>query len=147
MKIGTENLKMLFFDSPKSKNFTRYQKILRGCSFVCKNLLNFTCLTMKFNNCHHAKPHSGYYLIVTQMCSKLKTSNNLFLFIFPLVWSHHHSQIPFFSFVWILLQTVKLNKMTTGIKSKGGKIHALSSRNCKEGLKFDKKMFSWVKIS
>ena len=49
-----QNWKMLFFDSPQSKGFTRYQKILWGCSFGCKNLLNFTCLIMKFHNCHHA---------------------------------------------------------------------------------------------
>ena len=41
------------FDSSQSKSLTRYQKILKGCSFGCKNLLNFTCLTMKVHNCHH----------------------------------------------------------------------------------------------
>ena len=33
---------------------TRYQKILLGGSFKCKNLLNFNCTTEKFHNCHHA---------------------------------------------------------------------------------------------
>ena len=44
---------MLFFDSPQSKGFTRYQKILWRSLFGCINLLNITCLTMKFHNCHH----------------------------------------------------------------------------------------------
>ena len=30
------------------------KKILCGCSFRSKNLLNFTVLTMKFHNCHYA---------------------------------------------------------------------------------------------
>ena len=38
--------KMLFFDSPQWKGFTRNQKILWECSFEC--------LTIKFHNCHHA---------------------------------------------------------------------------------------------
>ena len=33
------------------------KKILWGCSFGCKNLLNSTCLTVKFNNYHHANIH------------------------------------------------------------------------------------------
>ena len=49
---------MLFFDSPQSKSFTRYQKILWERSFGCKNLLNSTCLTMKFHSCHHASDDS-----------------------------------------------------------------------------------------
>ena len=35
----------------------RYQKILKEYSFECKNLLNFTCHTMKFHNCHHPSHH------------------------------------------------------------------------------------------
>jgi hypothetical protein len=30
------------FDSSQSKALTKYQKILRGCSFGCKNLLIFS---------------------------------------------------------------------------------------------------------
>ena len=46
----------LIFDDPQSKAHTRYQKILRGCSFVCKTLLNFACTTMKFPNRHYYGP-------------------------------------------------------------------------------------------
>ena len=38
------------FDISQSNSLKRYQKFLRVCSFGCKNLLNFTCLTMKFHN-------------------------------------------------------------------------------------------------
>ena len=38
------------FDDPASNCFTRYQKILWVCSLGSKNLLNFTCLTMKFHD-------------------------------------------------------------------------------------------------
>ena len=41
------------FDDSQSNPVTRYQKILWGCSFICKNLFNSTCLTMRFHNCHH----------------------------------------------------------------------------------------------
>ena len=34
----------------------RYQKILWKCSFQCKNLLNFACLTMELHNSHHSSP-------------------------------------------------------------------------------------------
>ena len=40
------------FDGSQSNSITWYQRILKGCSFGCKNLLNFACLTMKFHNCH-----------------------------------------------------------------------------------------------
>ena len=43
------------FHSSQSNSLTRYQRILWGISYGCKNLLNFTCLTMKFHNCHHTK--------------------------------------------------------------------------------------------
>ena len=43
---------MPFFVSSQLCCFARYQKILWECSFGCKNLLNFTCHTMKFHNCH-----------------------------------------------------------------------------------------------
>ena len=47
-------VKMLpIFHSSQSNSLTRYQKILWGCSFGCKNLLNSTCLNMKFHNYHH----------------------------------------------------------------------------------------------
>ena len=57
--MGIKNWKMLFCDSPQSKDFTRYQKILWGCSFGWKNLFNFTCLTMKLHNWHHATVNVG----------------------------------------------------------------------------------------
>ena len=37
----------------KSKVFDKISKNPLGCSFGCKNLLNSTCLTMKFHDCHH----------------------------------------------------------------------------------------------
>ena len=40
------------FDGSQSKSLTRHQKILLGCSFECKNVLNFIWLNMKFYNCH-----------------------------------------------------------------------------------------------
>ena len=54
---------MLFFDSPQSKGLTRYQKILGGCFLGCKNLLNFTCLTLKFHKCHHANDQAFIHTI------------------------------------------------------------------------------------
>ena len=44
------------FDGPQSINLTRYQKIV--CSFGSKNLLNFTCLSMKSYNSHHTSVHA-----------------------------------------------------------------------------------------
>ena len=48
------------FDSSASNHLKRYQKILWVCSFRCKNLLNFTWNTMKFDNPIHfnLKPYS-----------------------------------------------------------------------------------------
>ena len=40
------------FDKSASNCLIRYQKI--GGSLGCKNLSKFTCLTMKFHNCHNA---------------------------------------------------------------------------------------------
>ena len=45
------------FVSSQLSCLARYQKILRGCSFGCKNVLNFTCHTMKFHKCHHPSQH------------------------------------------------------------------------------------------
>ena len=45
---------MPIFGGPQLIDLTRYQKILLGCLFGCKNLLNFTRKTMKFHNCLHA---------------------------------------------------------------------------------------------
>ena len=39
------------FDGSQSNSLTRYQKIFWGYSFVCKNLSNSTCLTLKVHNC------------------------------------------------------------------------------------------------
>ena len=49
-----ENWKCQVFDKSASSCLIRYQKILWGGSLGCKNLLKFTCLTMKFHNRHHA---------------------------------------------------------------------------------------------
>ena len=50
---------LIFYGSP-SNSLIRNQKILLGYSFGCKNLLNFTCHTIKFHNCHH--PIAHWYL-------------------------------------------------------------------------------------
>ena len=52
-KTDSENWKCPIFDSPQSKGLTRYHIIFLEGSFNCKNLLNFTCTTKKFHNCHH----------------------------------------------------------------------------------------------
>ena len=41
-----------------SSFLTIYQRILWGGSLGCKKLLKFTCLCMKFNNCHYANAES-----------------------------------------------------------------------------------------
>ena len=46
------------FASSASNCLTRYKQILSGCSFGCKNTLNFTCLLMKFHNHGHTNDHS-----------------------------------------------------------------------------------------
>ena len=56
-KIDSENWKFPIFISPQSKGLTRYQKILLGGSFKCKNLWNFNCTIEKFHNCHHSSAH------------------------------------------------------------------------------------------
>ena len=38
-------------------NSEKSLKIVLGCSSICKNLLNFIYLTMKFYNCNHTKLH------------------------------------------------------------------------------------------
>ena len=48
------------FDTSQSKSLTKYQKILWGYSFGCKNMLNFFCLTMKFHNCYHNNVYQVY---------------------------------------------------------------------------------------
>ena len=53
LKIVFKNWKYPIFDFPQSSCLTRYQKILRGSSFGCKNLLYFICHNLNFHNCHH----------------------------------------------------------------------------------------------
>ena len=45
---------------------TRHQNILWGHLFGCENLLNFTCITMKFHNYHHTT--SGSKKISSKVC-------------------------------------------------------------------------------
>ena len=54
LKKISENWKCQVFDKSASSFVRWYQKILWGGSLGCKNLLKFTCLTMKFHNRHHA---------------------------------------------------------------------------------------------
>ena len=52
-----QKLKVGVFRHPSIKRCNRYQKILWGYSFRCKNILNFTSLTINFQNCHHSSMH------------------------------------------------------------------------------------------
>ena len=57
--LGSEIDKIKFaifsnFWGPQSNDGSIYQKFPRICSLDYKSLLNFTCLTMKFHNYHHA---------------------------------------------------------------------------------------------
>jgi hypothetical protein len=46
------------FDGSLSIALTSYQKILPGCSFGYKSLLNFNRTTMKFQDRHHTNGHN-----------------------------------------------------------------------------------------
>ena len=70
MEIDTKNWKRGFFEMPQLKGFTRYKKILRGYSFGCKNLLNFTCLTIEFHNSHHASVYAIPFKTVHKLARK-----------------------------------------------------------------------------
>ena len=59
LKIDFEIWKCPIFASSASNCLTRYEQILSVCSLGSKNALNFTCLTMKFQNCHHTNLHIG----------------------------------------------------------------------------------------
>ena len=48
-----ENTIISDFWGPPSNDGKEYHKILSGCSMGSKYLLNFTCLPMKFHDCHH----------------------------------------------------------------------------------------------
>ena len=58
-KIDPENWKWPISDNPQAKGLTRYQIILEKGSFRCKNLLNFTFITEKFQDCHRTKKKYG----------------------------------------------------------------------------------------
>ena len=49
------------FDGSASSCLTIYQKALWGGFFGCKNVLNFTCLTIKFHDCHHTNAYLGLF--------------------------------------------------------------------------------------
>ena len=58
-EIDFENWKCQNFDKSASNFLTGHQKILWGGSLGYKKLMNFTCLTMKFHNCHHTNGGQG----------------------------------------------------------------------------------------
>ena len=68
-----QELKNAVFWQLSIKRLYMVSKILWGCSFGCKDLLNFTCLVMKFHNCHHASMQypaihtSIHYLCIESM--------------------------------------------------------------------------------
>ena len=69
------NQKYPAFDSSQSNSLRRYQKILWRCSFGCKSLSNFFCLTMKFHNCHHTNARffttiPYFYLVLVPLLNR-----------------------------------------------------------------------------
>ena len=60
-KYGLFSVNVPISDGFQLNSLRRYQKILKECSFRCKYLLNFACLTMKFYNCHHSSEHWGSF--------------------------------------------------------------------------------------
>ena len=56
-KINFEIWKCPIFDDSSSNSLTRYKQILSECSLEGKNVLNFTCLPMKFHNRGHTTVH------------------------------------------------------------------------------------------
>ena len=64
------------FDSSQSNSLTRY-KILKGCSFGSKNLLNFTCLTMKFHNYHHSTIYYVVALLAVAILSRPRVMDGI----------------------------------------------------------------------
>ena len=58
LKIDSENWNTQVLMALNQKLLLiRYQKIFPGCSFGCKSLLNFTCTTITFHDCHQASVH------------------------------------------------------------------------------------------
>ena len=55
--------------------FARYQKILWKSLLGCKNLLNFTCHTIKFDNCHHSTTYANFYPYVYKPLSSIFLSS------------------------------------------------------------------------
>ena len=51
--------KIAVYDRPQSKGLTGYQQICWGCSFGCKNLLNFTYLPIRFHNSYFSHKRFG----------------------------------------------------------------------------------------
>ena len=80
------------FDCSQSNCLTSYQKILWVCTFECKNLLNFTCQTMKFLNCHHTN--------VQVLSQDLTVLCNLFSVPFQIPVSNHSSLNQFTYLFW-----------------------------------------------
>ena len=76
-KILSENLKCLIFDSHQSKGLTRYQKILFGGSFKCKNLLKIKCTTEKFHNCHYTTMQATFILEIDTLTDSFRQSTIL----------------------------------------------------------------------
>ena len=69
------------FVGPQLSCLARYQKILWECSFGCKILLNFTCHTMKFDNCYHSNRHATPPHRMIFMKRRTRTHNE-----FPSAW-------------------------------------------------------------
>ena len=53
-EINFKMIKLMSYDSTYSKVHKKYQKPFEDVHLDAKNLMNFTCLTLKFHNCHHA---------------------------------------------------------------------------------------------
>ena len=66
-----EKTKISDFWGPPSNDGKEYHKLLSGCSMGSKYLLNFTCLPMKFHDCHHINIHEQRIKIIWTKCMKI----------------------------------------------------------------------------
>ena len=53
LKLYSIHMCTIFHSSPSNS-----QIFFWGCSFRCKNLINLTCHTIKFHNCHYASTYT-----------------------------------------------------------------------------------------
>ena len=74
----------------------KIQKILWRGSLGCKKLLKFTCLTMKFHNCHHTSTHLDFlYLKAKKSDRKITffTNHNFSTYFYVLLYRRESKTI------------------------------------------------------